>query len=461
LAADLKSLINYFINAIGTEETYLINNNEEKPETIYLSTGPIEIVRTLSIPIKYGGQLLGIIGLMNKRTAYTETDSINLEPVINSCSVILNAFKIKNQRKELQKQLIQSQNDLEALITSLKDLVFEIDQNLIITKYWASDDNLLIIPAKEIIGKKITNLHEFPYLTELLYKIQLVKQTGEKQYLEYLLPLQGKEIWFQAQISLIKSKDLGERISLLIQDITKLKVSENETRNALEKEKELSQLKSRFVSMASHEFKTPLTCIKSSSEILRLYLENENLDKQKFEKHLKSIIREADQMTSLINEILVLGKTEAQMLQIKLSDCSLLEILNTVIERQELSNEIIKEITGCIRPVKVDRMKLEHILDNLISNAKKYTPSGKAPEVNITFLKKSFSVEVRDYGIGIPEKDQEQLFQSFYRATNTGHIEGNGLGLVLVKNFIQLHGGKIELFSKENQGTKIQFEIPG
>ncbi len=235
---------------------------------------------------------------------------------------------------------------------------------------------------------------------------------------------------------------------------------------SLVKEKELNELKSRFVSMASHEFRTPMATIKSSTEILEIRikeLKNETTV-ESFNKHLQIINSEIDRLTFLMNDVLLLGKIEADKVVFKPESTNVIELIQDIIKRQENKQtdgrKIIFEFTGKPHHVMIDPSQFNHILDNLISNAYKYSIGEKSPELTLHFKNKSIKLELRDYGIGVPKEEEKQLFVSFFRARNADIIQGTGLGLVIVKNFVTMHGGKITFQSENIKGTIFTVELP-
>jgi signal transduction histidine kinase len=166
-----------------------------------------------------------------------------------------------------------------------------------------------------------------------------------------------------------------------------------------------------------------------------------------------------------MNDVLVLGKIESDKMGCNKEEIDLIGISNLVLERQQLKYQLDSKIKlhliGQTRLVLADKMQIDHILDNLVSNAIKYSAGKPVPEVSIEFLNNEFQIEVKDFGIGIPEDEKPQLFQSFYRAKNVENIDGTGLGLVIIKNFVNLHGGEISFETEENKGTIFHINIPG
>jgi signal transduction histidine kinase len=237
---------------------------------------------------------------------------------------------------------------------------------------------------------------------------------------------------------------------------------EKQIRKALEKEKELTELKSRFISMASHEFRTPLTAILSTAELLRYY--GQNWSEEKKQSYYDRISKAVQQMNQLLEDVLFLGKAEAGKLAFQPSPMDLNQFCRNLVEECQLLNKteqtIVFSSQGEGSGVAVDEKLLRHILGNLLSNAIKYSPADSNIEFRLNCQEKEAIFQVRDRGIGIPKEDLPRLFESFHRAKNVGKISGTGLGLAIVKRSVDLHGGKILVNSAVGVGTTFTVTIP-
>lgn len=251
-------------------------------------------------------------------------------------------------------------------------------------------------------------------------------------------------------------KEIKDRISAE----EKLQANEAELRIALSKEKELSELKSRFVSMASHEFRTPLTSILSSAAIIGRYeREDQQLNR---EKHINRIKSSVANLTGILNDFLSLSRLEEGKVEVHLTELNLDLLCHEVIEdtkgllksNQRITHEVIGDNTNVI----VDERVLRNILFNLISNAIKY--SDKDITCQITFEKEYYQFEIKDQGIGIPIEDQKYLFTRFFRAGNVTNIQGTGLGLNIVKQYVEMLGGEITFVSEHEVGSTFTVKIP-
>ena len=240
-----------------------------------------------------------------------------------------------------------------------------------------------------------------------------------------------------------------------------LRNSEEELRQALEKEKELSELKSRFVTMASHEFRTPLTSILSSADLIEAYTKD---PEDKRLKHVGRIRSSVNNMITILNDFLSLSKLEENRVEKRIVSTNLEEFVK---ELKDEMHGLLKEGQSleCVNTSKtgevfIDRNILKNILYNLLSNAIKYSPEGKPIFLKIEDDGEEMHIEVTDQGIGIPEEDQQFLFTRFFRAKNVENIQGTGLGLNIVKRYIQLMDGDIKFESTPGKGTSFFLKIP-
>ncbi|MFT4664783.1 MAG: PAS domain S-box-containing protein [Polaribacter sp.] len=257
-----------------------------------------------------------------------------------------------------------------------------------------------------------------------------------------------------------------ENLNLQLEEKVKMRtrsLKENETKleKALEKEMELSELKSRFVSMASHEFRTPLSSILSSAGLISRYTESEQQENRV--KHIGRIKSSVTNLTSILNDFLSLEKLESGKISCQMDEVNIPDFVAELLSEVKLLNkenqQIIHQHSGEAIS-KVDQHLLKNILLNLLSNAIKYSPKGK--NVDLISQKKAgvLSIKVRDYGIGIPLEDQQHMFTRFFRANNVINIQGTGLGLTIVKRYLDLMKGSIDFESVENEGTTFIVKIP-
>lgn len=231
---------------------------------------------------------------------------------------------------------------------------------------------------------------------------------------------------------------------------------------SLQKEKELHEMKSRFVSVVSHEFRTPLTSIRSSTEILETYADRLSPDKQR--QHLRRIRTNVDAMTRLLGDVTFIGHIDSGKRALTPTEIDLqqfcAELVEETLQMYPGPATITQDIhDGC--RLRMDDQILRHILSNLLSNAVKYSPDGGAVDLVTRCQSGMMTVTVRDHGIGIPDGDQALLFEAFHRAENVGNISGSGLGLSIVKRCVDLYHGDMRVTSHEGRGTTVVVTLPG
>ena len=272
-------------------------------------------------------------------------------------------------------------------------------------------------------------------------------------------------------ITLIKEaedykREFTKYLELEVQERTaELEEVKSRLEDSLAKEKELSELKSRFVSTASHQFRTPLTVIQSSIGLLEMQMEGlpEKL-KGSIEKTSQRVNNQIDRMTSLMNDILILGKIEARSVELHPEKTDVISILQRICTEfnsiQKDKREIFIRVIGKREEIFTDALLLEHIMMNLVSNAFKYSQGAKSPELVVEFNPDVLVIKVQDYGIGISEKDLNGLFEPFFRGGNSVGISGTGLGTAIVQEYTNILGGTIEVSSELNKGSLFTLKLP-
>jgi signal transduction histidine kinase len=240
-----------------------------------------------------------------------------------------------------------------------------------------------------------------------------------------------------------------------------LRKSQEDLKEALDKEKELSDLKSRFVSTASHEFRTPLSTILSSASLISRYTQADEQENR--EKHISRIKSSVQMLTRILDDFLSLSKLEQGAVVLQPESIVFDQFLHNVADAMEgfLKPDqriVIKNQTNNL-VLESDLGVLRNILYNLLTNASKYSESGEIHCFS-TVTEGNLIVEVTDHGMGIPEEEQKHLFERFFRAYNATNIQGTGLGLYIVSNYLKLLGGTISFDSVEGQGTTFKILIP-
>ncbi len=266
----------------------------------------------------------------------------------------------------------------------------------------------------------------------------------------------GTQFYVSLNVTALKDKtgEVTGFLGLAI-DISDKKRAEAELRAALEKEKELNELKSRFVSMASHEFRTPLSSVLSSAYLLSKYVKAEEQPQR--DKHIQRIVSSVSSLTEILNDFLSVGKIEEGKVNARFTEYDLEKQVNDMVH--EMNHMLKKGMTityNHLGPsiVSLDASMVKHVMLNLLSNAIKFSPENSMIELTTEQNEKKLILSIKDQGIGIPKDDQEHLFKRFYRSTNASDIQGTGLGLHIVRKYVELMGGNIECFSEIGTGTE-------
>ncbi|HEU5146655.1 MAG TPA: PAS domain-containing sensor histidine kinase [Chryseosolibacter sp.] len=259
-----------------------------------------------------------------------------------------------------------------------------------------------------------------------------------------------------------RTEDLNRTINALEKEVIVRKRAEEEARKALERERELNDLKSKFVSIASHEFRTPLSTVLSSASLIDQYSQRD--EKDKVSKHVLRIKSSVNHLTSILNDLLSLGKLEEGKIDVVAELVPVSDFLKDVEEELastlKTGQRLVVDCQAAPDTVNTDPRILRNILFNLISNASKYSDEDKPIFVTIMKQGKAVAFIVRDQGIGIPEEDQKFMFDRFFRASNAGNVQGTGLGLNIVKRYVDLLNGFISFTSELGKGSIFTVKLP-
>jgi len=230
----------------------------------------------------------------------------------------------------------------------------------------------------------------------------------------------------------------------------------------LQVEKELGELKSRFVSMASHEFRTPLATILALTETLRAY--RHRLTEEQIEQRLVKMQEQVDHLRDIMEDVLHLARLQARRAEFNPVQLDLDSLCRSVLDEFEsqpvIRQRLVYSCDDALHEVKLDRKLMRQIISNLVSNAVKYSPNDTPIEITLAYQAAMLVLSVRDQGIGIPAADLKRLFEPFHRADNVGTIAGTGLGLTIAKESVELHAGTIAVESQVGIGTTFTVRIP-
>ncbi len=259
-----------------------------------------------------------------------------------------------------------------------------------------------------------------------------------------------------------RTEDLNSTIAALEKEIQERKKAEDEARKALDRERELNELKSKFVSIASHEFRTPLSSVMSSASLINQYVDRNEIEK--VTKHVHRIKSSVNHLTSILNDFLSLGKLEEGRIDVNKETIHVSEFLKEIKEEitPTLKNgqKLTVDCDAEVKDINSDTRILRNILFNLLSNASKYSNENKPIIIECFTDRKRVAFAIRDQGIGIPMADQKHMFDRFFRASNAGNVQGTGLGLNIVKRYAELLDGTISFSSEYGKGSVFTVLIP-
>lgn len=369
--------------------------------------------------------------------------------------------------KEKELQLEISEEKYRFIAENTSDLICQHAPDMTYLYVSSSCEEILGYKPEELLHRNpIEFIHPDDLQLIIEHHEKLIKQLEKPVITFRYKKKDGSYIWLEAQVKLIfdiENKVIGIQSSN--RDVSDRIKATEDIKHALLKERELNELKSKFVSMASHQFRTPLTVIYSNAELIEMKVQKME---KKFATNINTICQrmksEVDRMTELMNNILVFGKYELKETKKDIKPIDFVDftekLIETYFDNEADGRKIKLLVTGEKRILFTDETLMLHITTNLIGNAFKYSENRPEPQITIRYLEDEINIEILDYGIGIPEKDIQNLFTSFFRAKNTSTIKGSGLGLAIVKQFTEFLNGKITLKSEENLGTTITLNFP-
>jgi PAS domain S-box-containing protein len=382
--------------------------------------------------------------------------------------------------KKLQEQLQMEERRMRLMITNTPAPIAMFDKEM---RYIAASDRWISdygLEDKNIIGQSHYDI--FPNLSAMWKEFHRRCFQGESFESEedYFMRATGKYEWLRWKLCpwyisdgnigglllfsevITKRKEAKDMLYKMNEELEK-RVEERtlELTQSLEREKEMNELKSRFVTTASHEFRTPLAAILSSTVLLGKYSGPEDTDKR--EKHIGRIKQSVANLTDILEDFLSVERLSQQMVDVNFAPFDLKELKESMkgtVEGMLKKGQTLTCKHKGETEVVLDKKIVKNILLNLFSNAIKYSGDGQEIAVATEVSKDKIAIQVKDAGIGIPEEEQKNLFKTFFRARNVENIQGTGLGLVIVKRYVQLLGGTVTFKSILNQGTTFLVEFP-
>jgi signal transduction histidine kinase len=372
------------------------------------------------------------------------------------------------ENESLLEQVKEAKERLDLALQAANILIWDWDArrtNVFLGGSWS----IILKVGNETSAKTLDELAQMVHADDL----PRVKRTlaaslkgKDSEYMaEYRIKtLAGGWVWSLSRGRVVERDAEGRalRMTGVNVDIDDRKRAEVELLAAVQREKELSEMKSKFVSTASHEFRTPLATMLSSAELLEHYSESLGQDEKR--NLLQTIQSSAKRMSEMIDDVLTLGRAESGVLKLNLGPTNLRELCGRVVAEFRIAQGRHHVITLDDRfdrlEAMMDERLLRHILNNLLSNAVKYSPQGSEVKFVLERRDENAAIEIQDRGIGIPPEDQPRMFESFHRASNVDNRPGTGLGLAIVKKAVELHGGEISLQSAVGDGTRFTVVLP-
>lgn len=376
---------------------------------------------------------------------------------------IVRREKLTRKLANSEEALRQSEARLQAILDNAQTVIYLKDTQgryLLVNQKF---EDLFGFAETEVIGK--TDYDVFPQeVAEALWKNdqQVLKGGASLEFEETIQQQSCTYTYLSVKFPLLDSTGTLYAVGGISTDITLRKRAEVEILRALERERELNELKSRFITTASHEFRTPLTTILGSAELLEH--SSDQWTKEKRTKHHQRIRSTVQHMARLLDDVLTINQVATGELSFypTLIDVEALcrKILDNL--KPSLSDQHTVHFTcqGEVLPAQLDEQLLLQILENLLSNAVKYSPHGGSIFCNLYYAPNTVTFQVRDQGMGIPEADLPRLFEPFHRAMNVGTIAGNGLGLTIVKRATELQGGVVSIDSAIGKGSIFTVKLP-
>ena len=377
---------------------------------------------------------------------------------VNNALVTENS-KLVSAETEIANQF----NFLKTLLDTIPIPIYILDRKACFTDYNPAFEKHFSKKKPDLLEQSFYSLFAEADQEEFRQKRNQLFKEGFLAYEKRLnySPNSSKDlIFFESTFRSAFGKAAG--IVGVILDITEIKESERKTLLALTKEKELTELRTKFFSHASHEFRTPLTTIQSSVELISLL--NPDLFARKNNNHIEQIYASINYMQELLDDILTINKADSGKFILNPESINLFDFINSLKDEIQ-SNDKFKHrinLTCNNESLKIvgDKKMLRLIFSNLMGNSIKYSPSQSSINIKIYQNNSHMAVRITDNGIGIPIEEQKQLFEPFFRASNAGDIKGTGLGLNLVKKLVDQHKGTICFNSAPNKGTEFIISLP-
>lgn len=367
------------------------------------------------------------------------------------------------ERKQAEIALKESEEKYRALVETMGGGLVIFDRDGKITFINDQFCEILGYSQEETVGTVAADYVDRTYLPILKAQLERRQHLESSSYELLFRHKSGRPVYLLVSGSPLLGKH-GEYVGsfAVTTDITAQKQAETALRQALAKEKELGELKSRFVSMSSHEFRTPLATILALTETLIAY--RHRIPDDQIDERLDKVQEQVSHLKDIMDDVLMLARMQAHRVEFNPVWLNLDALCRSVIDefqsRADVQSRLVYTCNQESQEIILDRKLMRHILINLVSNALKYSPESEIVTIMLDYTPSDLILTVRDKGIGIPDADLPYLFEPFHRATNVSTISGTGLGLVITKEAVDLHSGVITVESQLDVGTTFTVRIP-
>ncbi len=366
--------------------------------------------------------------------------------------------------EERTAELSSTRSSVETILNSTRDAIILVRSNGRIEQVNPAFSHLFGYTAGDVYARKLADLADTTGEAALAAAITNVITSGQPARLEVLMCHQNGKT-FTADALLAPAAASPRQPGMIVcslRDISAQKQIQLELMRALEHERELSELKTRFTTTVSHEFRTPLSAILSSSDILKRYYDR--LSDERRQEHLTTIQTYVRRMADMIEDTLIMARSQAVGLNYNPIPVEVDDFFRRLVtefwETFDTAHQLVYHVTGVPGDLMGDRRLLHRMVSNLLSNAVKYSPNGSTVYISLDCQPEQVQLSVRDEGIGIPPEEIGHIFDMFFRASNTSAVSGTGLGLPIVKEVVSLHGGQVQAANAAGQGTIFTITLP-
>ena len=374
------------------------------------------------------------------------------------------AEELEQHVEERTAQLQQAKDQVEAVLSASSDGILLLNASAQIRQ--ANPAFALLFGYTPTSGEYFTNLLDSASHDLLMMALERALTEGQVQRCELVARRRDDaRFTLEAVIDLVRGNAWAEPLVVCnLRDISQRRKLENDLREALDKERRLVELKSRFGATASHEFRTPLALIRTSSDLLMHHYDR--LNENRRHEHFSMISTQVQQLANLIDDLLTISRADTVGSYFRPQAMNLPEYCAGITrEIQWIASSTHRIGFACVgdfKPVMIDPDLMRRALINLLTNAIKYSPNGDTVQFLVSYLgdEGAITFQIHDKGIGIPAEDQRHLFDTFFRASNAAHIQGTGLGLAIVKRTVEAHSGTVNFSSVPGQGTTFIITIP-